>query len=155
MRIMITGFGRRSLTTCYGMLDSGCIRKDAVMTLETTTLSTDDVLAAAFAQRIINLANAHGATIEEAIGDYGPGWARDVDAIGAADRAYFERGHMLLEHFLVVESEPFLTGADFADWYVKRFARRHRLTSPIVEVVDGYVASTDQSRYIALVPRTQ
>ena len=124
------------------------------MTPETTALSTDDVLAAAFAQRIIHLATAHGATIEEAVGDYGPAWTRDVDATNAADMAYFERGRKLLGYFLVVESELFLTGADFADWYVKRFARRHRITSPIVEVVDGYVANTDQSRYIALVPRT-
>jgi hypothetical protein len=129
------------------------MQKDAAMTPETTALSTDDVLATAFAQRIIHMARVHGATIDEAIGDYGPGWTRDVDATGAADRAYFERGHTLLDQFLVVESEAFLTGADFADWYVKRFARRQRITSPIVEVVDGYVANTDQSRYIALVPR--
>lgn len=122
---------------------------------EIKSLTTDDVLAAAFAQRIAHLASAHGATIEEAIEDYGPAWTRDVDPAGVADMARYERGQALLNDFRVVESERFLAGADFADWYVKRFARRHSLASPIVEVVDGYVANTDQSCYIALVPRAE
>ncbi|HYF65190.1 MAG TPA: hypothetical protein VD886_20350 [Herpetosiphonaceae bacterium] len=125
------------------------------MTPETANLSPADVLAAAFAQRMRALARASDLTVEAAIAAYGPAWTRDVDPADPADLARFEHGDALLEHFQVVESERFLAGADFADWYVKRFARRHRLAGPIVEVIDGYAANTDQARYIALIPRAQ
>lgn len=119
------------------------------MTATETTFTADDVLATHFADRARDMAKAEGNTPRNIIWSFIDSGIKEEDEQQfAADWAQFERGAAILDAgYHVTYSSHHVQMLDF---HQEQIEQRNPV-SPIVQMDAGYVATSQQYCYAALI----